>query len=43
VALLLRDGGTAEGASGGHQNQMPLVIFGLLVSIPTIVWGQPVR
>ncbi|KDB51404.1 integral membrane protein TerC [Sphaerotilus natans subsp. natans DSM 6575] len=30
--------GAAEGASDGHQ--MPLVIFGLLVSIPIIVWGS---
>ena len=30
--------GAAEGAADGHQ--MPLVIFGLLVSIPIIVWGS---
>ena len=30
--------GAAEGAGGDHQ--MPLVIFGLLVSIPIIVWGS---
>lgn len=30
--------GAAEGAAGHHQ--MPLVIFGLLVSIPIIVWGS---
>ncbi|ANH69854.1 TerC family protein [Mitsuaria sp. 7] len=30
--------GAAEGAGGQHQ--MPLVIFGLLVSIPIIVWGS---
>ncbi len=30
--------GAAEGAGGGHK--MPLVIFGLLVSIPIIVWGS---
>jgi YjbE family integral membrane protein len=30
--------GAAETASAGHQ--MPLVIFGLLVSIPIIVWGS---
>ncbi len=30
--------GAAEGAGGG--NTMPLVIFGLLVSIPIIVWGS---
>ncbi len=30
--------GAAEGAGGGHQ--MPLVIFGLLVSVPIIVWGS---
>ncbi|MGM9516598.1 TerC family protein [Roseateles sp. DB2] len=30
--------GAAEGAGSGHQ--MPLVIFGLLVSIPIIVWGS---
>lgn len=30
--------GAATGAGGDHQ--MPLVIFGLLVSIPIIVWGS---
>ena len=30
--------GAAEAAGGGHQ--MPLVIFGLLVSVPIIVWGS---
>lgn len=30
--------GAATGAGTGHQ--MPLVIFGLLVSIPIIVWGS---
>ncbi|WP_119153304.1 TerC family protein [Caldimonas tepidiphila] len=30
--------GAAEGASPGHQ--LPLVIFGLLVSIPIIIWGS---
>ncbi|RQO60519.1 hypothetical protein DBR47_09180 [Paucibacter sp. KBW04] len=30
--------GAAQGAGGSHQ--MPLVIFGLLVSIPIIVWGS---
>ena len=30
--------GAAEGAGAGHQ--MPLVIFGLLISIPIIVWGS---
>ena len=30
--------GAAQGA--GHGHQMPLVIFGLLVSIPIIVWGS---
>lgn len=30
--------GAAESAGGGHK--MPLVIFGLLVSIPIIVWGS---
>jgi YjbE family integral membrane protein len=30
--------GAAQGA--GHAHQMPLVIFGLLVSIPIIVWGS---
>ena len=30
--------GAAEGAGGDHK--MPLVIFGLLVSIPLIVWGS---
>jgi YjbE family integral membrane protein len=32
--------GAAEGAGGDHQ--MPLVIFGLLVSIPIIVWGSQI-
>lgn len=30
--------GAAEGAAGAHK--MPLVVFGLLVSIPIIVWGS---
>ena len=30
--------GAAEGAGGDHK--MPLVIFGLVVSIPIIVWGS---
>ena len=30
--------GAAEAAGGSHQ--MPLVIFGLLVSIPIIIWGS---
>ena len=30
--------GAATGAGGQHQ--LPLVIFGLLVSIPIIVWGS---
>jgi len=30
--------GAAEGAGGDHK--MPLVIFGLLVSIPIIIWGS---
>ena len=30
--------GAAQGAGEGHQ--MPLVVFGLLVSIPIIVWGS---
>ncbi|MBI5256943.1 MAG: TerC family protein [Burkholderiales bacterium] len=30
--------GAAEGAGGAHK--MPLVVFGLLVSIPIIVWGS---
>ncbi|MFZ4650765.1 MAG: TerC family protein [Rubrivivax sp.] len=30
--------GAAEGAGGQHK--MPLVVFGLLVSIPIIVWGS---
>jgi predicted tellurium resistance membrane protein TerC len=30
--------GAAESAGGDHK--MPLVIFGLLVSIPIIVWGS---
>jgi YjbE family integral membrane protein len=32
--------GAAEGAGGGHT--MPLVIFGLIVSIPIIVWGSQI-
>ncbi|HWS05193.1 MAG TPA: TerC family protein [Burkholderiaceae bacterium] len=32
--------GAAQGA--GQQHQMPLVIFGLLVSIPIIVWGSQI-
>lgn len=32
--------GAAEGAGGGHQ--LPLVVFGLLVSIPIIVWGSQI-
>ena len=32
--------GAAQGA--GEQHQMPLVIFGLLVSIPIIVWGSQI-
>ncbi len=32
--------GAAEGAGGDHQ--LPLVIFGLLVSIPIIVWGSQI-
>jgi YjbE family integral membrane protein len=32
--------GAAEGAGGDHK--MPLVIFGLLVSIPIIVWGSQI-
>jgi len=31
--------GAAQGA-GHHGHQMPLVIFGLLVSVPIIVWGS---
>ena len=30
--------GAAQGAGEGHQ--MPLVIFGLLVSVPIIIWGS---
>ena len=30
--------GAAQAAGGGHE--MPLVIFGLLVSVPIIVWGS---
>jgi predicted tellurium resistance membrane protein TerC len=30
--------GAATGAGGSHQ--LPLVIFGLLVSIPIIIWGS---
>jgi len=32
--------GAAEGAGGEHK--MPLVVFGLLVSIPIIVWGSQI-
>ena len=32
--------GAAEGAGGDHQ--LPLVVFGLLVSIPIIVWGSQI-
>jgi YjbE family integral membrane protein len=32
--------GAAEGAGGDHK--MPLVVFGLLVSIPIIVWGSQI-
>jgi YjbE family integral membrane protein len=32
--------GAAQGA--GQQHQLPLVIFGLLVSIPIIVWGSQI-
>ena len=32
--------GAAEAAGGDHK--MPLVIFGLLVSIPIIVWGSQI-
>jgi len=32
--------GAAEGAGGEHQ--LPLVVFGLLVSIPIIVWGSQI-
>jgi YjbE family integral membrane protein len=32
--------GAAQGSSLDGQHQMPLVIFGLLVSIPIIVWGS---
>ncbi|MBU0602346.1 MAG: TerC family protein [Gammaproteobacteria bacterium] len=32
--------GAAEGAGAGHQ--LPLVVFGLLVSIPIIVWGSQI-
>ena len=30
--------GAAQGAGGGHE--IPLVVFGLLVSVPIIVWGS---
>ncbi len=32
--------GAAQGAGAGHQ--LPLVIFGLLVSVPIIVWGSTI-
>jgi YjbE family integral membrane protein len=32
--------GAAEGAGPGHQ--LPLVIFGLVVSVPIIVWGSTI-
>jgi len=38
VDIVIAIAGAAQGAGQGHQ--MPLVIFGLLVSIPIIVWGS---
>lgn len=38
VDNVLATAGAAQGAGEGHQ--LPLVIFGLLVSIPIIVWGS---
>jgi YjbE family integral membrane protein len=38
VDNVLAIAGAAQGAGEGHQ--LPLVIFGLLVSIPIIVWGS---
>jgi YjbE family integral membrane protein len=38
VDNVLAIAGAAQGA--GESHQMPLVIFGLLVSIPIIVWGS---
>lgn len=38
VDNVLAIAGAAQGA--GQQHQLPLVIFGLLVSIPIIVWGS---
>ncbi len=40
VDNVLAIAGAAQGA--GQQHQLPLVIFGLLVSIPIIVWGSQV-
>ena len=40
VDNVLAIAGAAQGA--GQQHQMPLVIFGLLVSIPIIVWGSQI-
>ena len=38
VDTVIAIAGAAQGA--GEQHQLPLVIFGLLVSIPIIVWGS---
>ena len=40
VDNVLAIAGAAQGA--GQQHQLPLVIFGLLVSIPIIVWGSQI-
>jgi predicted tellurium resistance membrane protein TerC len=40
VDNVLAIAGAAETAGGGGAHTMPLVIFGLLVSIPIIVWGS---
>jgi len=40
VDNVLAVAGAAQGA--GQQHQLPLVIFGLLVSIPIIVWGSQI-
>jgi len=40
VDNVLAIAGAAQGA--GQQHQLPLVVFGLLVSIPIIVWGSQI-
>lgn len=40
VDNVLAIAGAAQGA--GQQHQLPLVIFGLLVSVPVIVWGSQI-